>query len=174
MGTCKWVLLILGLATKSDGYMGAVMGKLTTCDDAKTDLEVDWNPKDFSVFTCQSQEFYPIRKSIQPTIFDMVAINSSYNPRTDQVSHKCMNGELAYEDTIPVRGDHRPNWARFGEYLYVPVQRWLHNLEHGAIVMLYHPCADPNEVSYLRKIVAGCLYRHVITPYKKLSRDKVL
>ena len=27
------------------------------------------------------------------------------------------------------RGDHRPNWARYGEYLYVPPQRWLHNLE---------------------------------------------
>lgn len=42
MGTCKWVLLILGLVTKSDGYMGAVMGKLTTCDDAKVLFCLVW------------------------------------------------------------------------------------------------------------------------------------
>lgn len=48
---------------------------------------------------------------------------------------------------------HRPLWARYGEYEYCPVQRWLHNVEHGAIVGLYHPCADPEEVLLLRKTI---------------------
>lgn len=51
--------------------------------------------------------------------------------------------------------------------------RWLHNLEHGAIVMLYHPCADPDEVEKLRRILTGCLYRYVITPYDELTEDLV-
>ncbi|ETN83817.1 hypothetical protein NECAME_07180 [Necator americanus] len=71
-------------------------------------------------------------------------------------------------------GNHRPNWARYGEYLYVPEQRWLHNLEHGSIILLYHPCADRAEVQKLRDIVTSCLYRHVITPYNKLSKERPL
>jgi len=26
-------------------------------------------------------------------------------------------------------GDHRPVWPKFGEYIFVPPQRWLHNIE---------------------------------------------
>ena len=26
-------------------------------------------------------------------------------------------------------GSHRPAWARYGEYKFLPKQRWLHNLE---------------------------------------------
>jgi hypothetical protein len=45
------------------------------------------------------------------------------------------------------------------------------SIQHGAIVMLYHPCADPNQVGMLRRIVKGCLHRHVITPYKELPAE---
>ncbi|KAK6056151.1 hypothetical protein COOONC_06340, partial [Cooperia oncophora] len=40
---------------------------------------------------------------------------------------------------------------------------------HGSIILLYHPCADQNELQKLRRIVTNCLYRHIITPYNKLS-----
>lgn len=70
-------------------------------------------------------------------------------------------------------GTHRPLWPKYGEYGFVPKQRWLHSLEHGAIVMLYHPCANKNEVQLLRKIVKGCLYRHIITPYNLLPQERV-
>lgn len=63
-------------------------------------------------------------------------------------------------------------WAQFGEYKYLPPQRWLHNIEHGAIVFLYHPCANQNIVDKLRTIVKNCLYRHIITPYKLLSPER--
>lgn len=70
-------------------------------------------------------------------------------------------------------GTHRPLWGVFGEYKFLPKQRWLHNLEHGAIVMLYHPCADRNEVNLLKKIVKNCLYKHIITPYNLLEPNRV-
>jgi len=41
-----------------------------------------------------------------------------------------MNTSISYEgQNPPLRGDHRPAWALYGEYLYIPPQRWLHNLE---------------------------------------------
>lgn len=39
--------------------------------------------------------------------------------------------------------------------------------------MLYHPCANKNQVEYLKKIVKLCLYRHIITPYNLLSPERV-
>lgn len=63
-------------------------------------------------------------------------------------------------------------WAAFGEYFYIPPQRWLHNLEHGAIVALYHPCANVGLVERLKKLVKSCLYRHIITPYRELTADR--
>ncbi|CAP32059.2 Protein CBG13238 [Caenorhabditis briggsae] len=167
-------LIAVSLPSITYGYMGAVMGKLTTCDDAKTNLNKDWDAKDFSAFTCSSSIHYAVQKDIDPVFFDMVQQNSSYDPRKDQVMHKCMDESIEYEDRIPVRGDHRPNWARFGEYLYVPVQRWLHNLEHGSIVLLYHPCVDLDELNKLRQLVTSCIYRHVITPYIKLTAERPL
>ena len=40
---------------------------------------------------------------------------------------------------------------------FVPAQRWLHNIEHGAIVMLYHPCTHHTLVEKLRGLVKGCI-----------------
>lgn len=68
-------------------------------------------------------------------------------------------------------GTHRPNWPVYGEYAYVPVQRWLHSLEHGAIVALYHPCANRQQINELRELINACIYRHVITAYEKLSAE---
>ncbi|KAF0299228.1 hypothetical protein FJT64_003516 [Amphibalanus amphitrite] len=45
---------------------------------------------------------------------------------------------------------------------------------HGAIVMLYHPCADSTEVDKLKQLVRGCIRRHIITPYNKLSLERPL
>ena len=54
------------------------------------------------------------------------------------------------------------------------MQRWLHNIEHGAVIMLYHPCTHPSLVDQLRSIVTGCIRKHVITPYTNLPEDKPL
>lgn len=70
-------------------------------------------------------------------------------------------------------GTHRPLWAKYGSYKFLPKQRWIHNLEHGAVVMLYHPCANRLEVNILRNLVEKCLYRHVITPYNLLTPERV-
>ena len=40
--------------------------------------------------------------------------------------------------TIPPSvGRHRERWGKWGEYDFLPPQRWMHNNEHGAAVFLY-------------------------------------
>ncbi|VDM28428.1 unnamed protein product [Toxocara canis] len=126
----------------SDAYFGPLMGISSVCDDAKDELE-------------------PVYLAIP-----------GLDPTKDVVWHKCMNESIFYDYWPPLRGDHRPNWAVYGEYLFLPPQRWLHNLEHGAIVLLYHPCANVDEVDKLRRLVRSCLYRHIITPYNLLSPQR--
>lgn len=77
---------------------------------------------------------------------------------------------ISYVDNPPSSGDHRPAWARWGEYDYLPPQRWLHNLEHGGIALLYDPCADEATVTALgdfaraRADDEGGPFRWVLTP----------
>lgn len=71
-----------------------------------------------------------------------------------------------------ISGTHRGVWPVYGEYIYVPAQRWIHNLEHGGIVALYHPCANLRLVDTLKELVRSCLFRHIITPYEKLTPER--
>jgi hypothetical protein len=55
-----------------------------------------------------------------------------------------VEGGVAYGDVPPAGGPHDPCWAPFGVHEdAVPDERWVHNLEHGAIVVLHGPDEDP-------------------------------
>ncbi|MCS5663811.1 MAG: DUF3105 domain-containing protein [Flavobacteriales bacterium] len=81
---------------------------------------------------------------------------------------------LCYEESPPSSGPHRPMWGRWGEYEYLPPQRYLHNLEHGGIALLYHPCVEQAIIDSLRTLVCsrsedeGGGFRWVMTPYPNL------
>jgi len=168
-----WVLLILFALTFvpwSHGSGGATMGvEDQSCDDAKTNLTVDWDYS-FTAYKCMSVCKWKSNLDISPLYYTI----PNFNARKDSVWHYCMNTSVVYNDRPPIRGDHRPLWAKYGEYVYIPPQRWLHNLEHGSIIMLYHPCAEEEQVNKLRQLVTSCISRHVITPYDKLSNDRPL
>ncbi len=53
---------------------------------------------------------------------------------------------IVYKTHPPSSGPHRPAWAKWGLYTYLPPQRWLHNLEHGGIALLYHPCLPTDQI----------------------------
>ncbi|CAG7837795.1 unnamed protein product [Allacma fusca] len=138
------------------------------CDDAKTNLTVDWDGS-VANYTCFHPETrFPQSPYLQP-LQECEVIPDAYRPE-----HFCMDKQIHYKHNIPSSGDHRPLWPKFGEYLYVPTQRWLHNIEHGAVVMLYHPCAHPMEVKRLRSIVTRCFGKHVITPSTLLPPERPL
>jgi hypothetical protein len=78
-------------------------------------------------------------------------------------------GAIDYPDPPPTGGDHNPCWLNFDVYTQeVPVERWVHNLEHGGVVLLYHcPEGCPAEVAALTKLTVG-KPQVMVTPYAKL------
>lgn len=81
---------------------------------------------------------------------------------------------ITYTDAPPSSGGHRPNWAKWGEFSYLPKQRWLHNLEHGGVAFLYNPCTPKATVEAWRALAKAQLpddggpFRWVLTPYPDL------
>jgi len=141
--------------------------KHVECDDGETNLGIDWSGHPMN-YTCYHPTT-PLLPNILPPVLECEDLPPSYQPQ-----HFCMTTPITYNNSIPHHGNHRPIWPKFGEYQFVPPQRWLHNIEHGAVVMLYHPCAHPAMVDQLRKLVTGCIRKHVITPYTNIPEDKPL
>ena len=56
---------------------------------------------------------------------------------------------------------------------FVPIQRWLHTLEHGGVVLLYHPCTHHALVEELKFVPRNCLRKHVMTPYDQHTLERV-
>ena len=84
-------------------------------------------------------------------------------------------GSLSYSQDPPSSGDHRSVWARWGEYTFLPPERWLHNLEHGGVVFLYHPCIEAEILDELRDYIRelrdeeGTPLRWILTPASSLQ-----
>jgi len=137
----------------------------STCDDGKTNLTRDWDRSPYN-YTCMLNDSLPVSSDIKPLLDrDLV-------PKYYVANHVCMKETITYNHDIPSFGPHRPAWARYGEYKFLPKQRWLHNLEHGSVVMLYHPCTHPVLVQRMRTVLKGCLFRHIITPYNLVPTDR--
>lgn len=158
----------LNLNTAGDDNSMSWHGISPSCDDGQTGLDVDYNERNMShhvVHICLKD-----RSLFRPNINTPPVMTEFVIPVEYRAIHRCMNESIEYDDyRIPTFGNHRHIWAAYGEYKYLPPQRWLHNVEHGAIAMLYHPCADINQIDKLKNIVKKCLYRHVITAYDRLE-----
>ena len=171
-----------------DAKHGVKMGVPTDgCDDGKTALTVDWSGDSLN-YTC----FYPTKPFIPDSsirsnlhcdnvpkgFYPRMCLFNKYSKyqchnNFYSLEHFCMKQTIQYNELLPTYGDHRPLWPRYGEYRFVPVQRWLHNIEHGAVIMLFDPCTLDSEVQKLKKIVQGCIKKHVITPTTFLSSKRV-
>ena len=98
----------------------------------------------------------------------------SLDPPQQPGKHVDLPTPITYADSPPSSGTHRPQWGNWGEYVYMPQQRWLHNLEHGGIALLYHPCAPKTTVEALRALAKAIPPdesgppRWVLTPYPNL------
>ncbi|XP_059146963.1 uncharacterized protein LOC131934840 [Physella acuta] len=143
----------------NDPHGGVQMGSSNNCDDGKTNLNIDWDPSSTEEYTCTENIREPSNKGLH---------YSEYEEQPQQPRHICYPNKIEYTEDLPTSGPHRPVWPKYGEYKYIPVQRWLHSLEHGAVVFFYHPCADPDQILAFKYIAKGCLWKHIITPYKKL------
>ena len=103
----------------------------------------------------------------------MTTFLSTLFKEMDTGGHVCRTDERenfypksGYPNGIPVSGHHTPKWPKYGEYYWVPPLRYVHALEHGAIVFMYHPCTDEQQVRRLRKIATSCLWKHLFFSFK--------
>lgn len=130
------------------------------CDDAEWPsvyIDIDCND-----FICSGP---PIKRARKQKVI------SDYSQPDYGAMHMCMDKRIVYNRTIPSSGDHRPLWAKYGEYAYCPPERWLHNAEHGGIIYLYNPCLESRQIKLLRKAANKArVKKYVITPYS-LPRD---
>jgi hypothetical protein len=84
---------------------------------------------------------------------------------------------LNYRDNPPSSGDHRAQWAMWGEYSALAPERWIHNLEHGGAAFLYSNTATVATSSSTSALLAyaknrapddGGLFRYIYTPHPAL------
>lgn len=90
--------------------------------------------------------------------------------QTEESKIICMDTKIVYNQSIPNSGPHRLFRAVYGEYEYCPPHRWLHNLKHGGIAFLYHPCVDPLLRDQLVLLARSCLPDHILTPHTGLTQ----
>ena len=83
----------------------------------------DWfdNPVNHTCYTPKQR--IKSRNDLEP-VYHCDDIPPHYYPQ-----HYCMFINIQYNSTLPTYGPHRPLWPLWGEYEFVPVQRWLHALE---------------------------------------------
>jgi len=149
---------------KQDSKGRVKMGK-SDCDDGETGIERDLKTMKRDT-TCSKkydnndQKVF-LKKGKEENKKFCEEVHPKYVP-----NHICINDTVDYtgHGPVPTHGPHRPNWASFGEYKYCPIERYQHNIEHGSVVMLYHPCLDGKQLSILKKTVSGCIRKHIITP----------
>jgi hypothetical protein len=82
-----------------------------------------------------------------------------------------VSGSVQYDDLPPAGGPHNSCWGTWGVHdTALPPERWVHNLEHGGVVFLYH-CDDgcPDEVEQLAALVSETP-RTLLTPYDQLPK----
>ncbi|XP_045171785.2 uncharacterized protein LOC123533892 isoform X2 [Mercenaria mercenaria] len=150
----------LDISAIRDQVHGVKMGvPLTACDDGVHGIEMDWNPNSVEEITCFASDI--INDGI-PSL--------NITDFSDEIPmHICLDSPIKYTTDLPLSGSHRPLWPKFGEYKYLPPQRWVHSLEHGAVALLYHPCMrEEPELAALKSLVRDCLGKHVITPYRNI------
>jgi hypothetical protein len=67
-------------------------------------------------------------------------------------AHVAEGFAVVYQANPPASGPHYPVWARYREHARAIARPyWVHNLEHGAIVLLYRPDAPAAAVQELRQ-----------------------
>jgi hypothetical protein len=70
------------------------------------------------------------------------------SPAFEGATHVPDGTHVSYEANPPASGNHWPQWAEpWGPYPQgLPRERWMHNLEHGGVVLLYNCPAGCDDV----------------------------
>ncbi|XP_059511229.1 uncharacterized protein tp53i13 isoform X2 [Stegostoma tigrinum] len=143
--------MVRGYRCRLVGLLALLLGLPVSpepCDDGRFKLQVDL-----------------------PPVEEYVCPGPTWSLPEREAACVCMGERIEYDEQIPTSGMYRPIWAAYGEYLYVPPQRWVHNLQRGGVVFLYHPCVHPRLKEELTLLARACKYQHVVTPHLNLSQQ---
>jgi hypothetical protein len=159
-----WALaVVLGAASACTDDDGATTGKASW----PADLQMDWQE-----YRCEDPQT-AVALPMCPTPSAELNVPAVLPP-----THVPMNKKIEFpflaQDAVPTSGPHRGDWAVWGRYTFLPPQRWLHNLEHGGMAVLYHPCAPQSVLDELNAWVtarkaADRQWKYVMTPYPGLD-----
>jgi hypothetical protein len=88
---------------------------------------------------------------------------------SDDAEH--IDEPIDYSQKPPAGGDHNPCWYDYGIHeTEVPDERWVHNLEHGAIVLLYNcPEGCASEVEALAAKAEELGEWVLMSPYSEME-----
>ena len=87
--------------------------------------------------------------------------------RFDALSNAHVDGEVDYEQSPPVGGDHNSRWLACGVYDEQPPDELaVHALEHGAVWLTYRPDLPAADVAELVELAASEQEYVLVTPYE--------
>ena len=91
-----------------------------------------------------------------PTLSPVPGMPPVTNVASEGWAHVAQGSDVAYQANPPASGPHYPVWGRYREHASALARGyWVHNLEHGAIVLLYRPDAPAAAVAELRQAYEG-------------------
>ncbi|MBI3978653.1 MAG: DUF3105 domain-containing protein [Chloroflexi bacterium] len=113
------------------------------------------------------------------------AVSTEENVPLEGNTHVPVGQPVQYKSYPPTSGTHYPNWANYGfSDREIPEGEWIHDLEHGAVVVLYKceggPTGCPDLVNQLKDVYATFppgkhgKVKMVITPYTRMDNPVTL
>lgn len=119
-----------------------------------------------------------------PTTDNGVVLGQDIQIPYEGATHIPTGTPITYENNPPASGPHWPNPAGAGFYTTkVPTEQWVHNLEHGYIVVLYdcRGSCDPDLLEQLRQFAENAppstifnFAKIVVTPYDGLPEGVLI
>jgi hypothetical protein len=106
-----------------------------------------------------------------PEIADAKAIPGVIYKR--EADHSHVSGNITYDSSPPVGGNHSPYWADCSGTVYpnaIANENAVHMLEHGAVWITYKPGLAADQVATLAKQVTG-VDRMAMSPYPDLKTN---
>ncbi len=94
----------------------------------------------------------------------------------ERVTHgesRHVEGGVDYADRPLTGGNHDPCWAAWGEHTNeLPDENWVHNMEHGGVVLLYNcPEGCENERASMAQFVEDRWGTTLLSPYAGLDES---
>jgi len=163
---------------------------LSGCGDFEDDPRNGYCAQELTLSTCDDYIFHRAFPSLWPKRFVQREVFTHHMPFEvfERGVHVCFNVPIGFPDPIselrasefslpPTEANHRDNWAKYGEYSFIPHQRWLHNAEHGPAIFLYDGCLRAEELCQIRDYIhrvpsdGGGKFRWILSSWRSGQRQ---